>query len=184
MCGSYRYATASLAATLSPLPSRHVPTPALLSPTGKRGARRGRRGGGGGRVCVIFRRITRRGRVGTLASIYGGWEGRPAPGYIRSDRVEYLALLCPPVHISALPPLLSLPPVLPSPSPLPLLLPLDPSSALSAPFAARAAPFCDRGAFLSRLELASISFGAARRIVELLFSLDVSGTVYRPFGRS
>lgn len=55
-------------------------------------------------MCVIFRRITRRGRVGTLASIYGGWEGRPARLYIRSDRVEYLALLCP-VHISALPPL-------------------------------------------------------------------------------
>jgi len=55
-------------------------------------------------VCVIFRRITRQGRVGTLASIYGGWEGRPARLYIRSDRVEYLALLCP-VHISALPPL-------------------------------------------------------------------------------
>lgn len=28
-------------------------------------------------MCVIFRRITRRGRVGTLASIYGGLGGPP-----------------------------------------------------------------------------------------------------------
>lgn len=43
-------------------------------------------------MCVIFRRITCRGHVGTLASIYGvgGWSR-----YIRSDRVEYLVLLCP-----------------------------------------------------------------------------------------
>lgn len=43
-------------------------------------------------MCVIFRRITCRGHVGTLASIYGvGGCSR----YIRSDRVEYLVLLCP-----------------------------------------------------------------------------------------
>lgn len=43
-------------------------------------------------MCVIFRRITCRGHVGTLASIYGvGGCTR----YIRSDRVEYLVLLCP-----------------------------------------------------------------------------------------
>lgn len=37
-------------------------------------------------------------------NLWGLRGGRPARLYIRSDRVEYLALLCP-VHISALPPL-------------------------------------------------------------------------------
>lgn len=69
--------------------------------------------------------------------------GRAAPtGYIRSDRVEYLALLCP-VHISALPPLCLFHPssrVSRHPPHHPLLFaPLDTAV---APF--RAAPFdCD-----------------------------------------
>ena len=37
-------------------------------------------------------------------NLWGLGGGRPTRLYIRSDRVEYLALLCP-VHISALPPL-------------------------------------------------------------------------------
>jgi len=82
---------------------------------------------GGGRVCVIFRRITRRGRVGTLASIYGGWEGAAPPDYIYAPIGLNISRFCAPSTF---------------PRFRPSVFSILPHAALCSP-PMRVAPFCD-----------------------------------------
>lgn len=102
-------------------------------------------------MCVIFRRITCRGHVGTLASIYGvgGWSR-----YIRSDRVEYLVLLCP-----STPPRFHLCPSFSSTRPPPPL-----SLRFASPFSHYLLAYAFSSASLS-LSLCTLSFPPLRSIV-------------------
>lgn len=102
-------------------------------------------------MCVIFRRITCRGHVGTLASIYGvgGWSR-----YIRSDRVEYLVLLCP-----STPPRFHLCPSFSSTRPPPPL-----SLRFASPFSHYLLAYAFSSASLS-LSMHSLSFPPLRSIV-------------------